>query len=106
MFIVRDNRDARHLRISVKVPRSSKIGIHAHHFSECLRQRQREEPHARIQIQRQLAMRIGCHGLQQILDQKSVHLKERKMADPVFESAGFMRQIARPRQFKAIFLLV
>ena len=51
-------------------------------------------------------MRIGCHGLQQVVDQEAVHLKERKMADPVFESAGFMRQIARPRQFKAIFLLV
>src|SRR5207245_9456752 len=79
MFIVLDNRDARHLSISVKVPCSSKTGIHAYHFSQCLRQWQREEPDAQIQIQRQFAKRIGCHGLQQILDQKSVHLKERKI---------------------------
>ncbi len=90
----------------MEIPRRGKIRIHAHHFLKRLCERQREESNTRIQIQRQRATRVRRHGLQQILDQEAVHLKERKMADPKFVSAGFVRQKPRSRQFKMVFPLV
>ena len=55
-----------------------------------LSQRKREEPNSRIEIERNRAMRICRHGLQQILNQEAVHLKEGKMADAVFMAARVM----------------
>src|ERR1700730_11036440 len=91
MLVVRYDCDASSFRISIKIPRGGKIGIHAHNSLKFLCKWKCEEPDSRIQIQRQRAMRIRRHGLQQILDQEAVYLKERKMADPVFVSPRFVR---------------
>src|SRR6266851_5240163 len=106
MFIVRSDRDARQLSIGMQIPRRCEIRIYAHNFCESSSQRKREEPNSGIEIERKRATRICRHGLQQILDQEAVHLKEGKMADAVFMAARVVEQETRPCQFKPILLLI
>src|ERR1700747_2344169 len=51
-------------------------------------------------------MNTGCDRLQQVLDQKPVHLKKRKMAHSILKTAGLVNQISRTSQLKAILALV
>src|ERR1700674_3487787 len=106
MFIMRRDGDAGGFRIGVEIPRGRKICVHSYNSLKWLCERQCEEPHSGVQVQRKLSARIGRHGLQQILNQEEIHLEKRKMADAVFVPARLVVQISRPRQFKAIFLLV
>src|SRR5207249_6244586 len=67
---------------------------------------QGEEADACIQIERNLAASCSDNRLQQVLDQKAIHLKKREVAHAVAKSAGFMKQIARAAQIESIRLLV
>src|SRR5581483_1825378 len=43
---------------------------------------------------------------QQIRDEEAVHLEKGEMADAVRKSAGLVNEVARPGQFKTIFLFI
>src|SRR5205823_2277778 len=97
VLIVRMDGHASGLRVRIEVARRRQVRIHTDDLLERTRQGQREKANASIKIQRQFALCSGCHGAQQVFDQKTIHLKKRKMAHAKMKAASFMTEESRPR---------
>src|SRR5262249_9363081 len=106
VFVERSHLYASLLRVRKKVSRRGKVRIHGDYPLESLRQRQRKESNARVQIQRHGARSAAHDRLQQLFQQEPVHLEEREMTHPIAESPGLMEQVSRPAQIELVGLLV
>src|SRR6516164_887959 len=106
VLVIRDDRDTRRFRVRSQVAGGRKICVHAHNSRKSLRERQCEKPHPGIKIKCIKTLRSLKNGLQQILDQESVHLKKRKMVHAKREAARLVNQVSWSGEFKAVLALV
>src|SRR5271165_2914178 len=106
MLVMRDDLHACRFRVYTQVARCRKIGIHAHYTSEQFRERQGEESHACVEIERIAALGPFQHAFQHLFDQKAIYLEKRKVTDAERKSTGMMRQVARAGKLKAVFAFI
>src|SRR5882672_3806246 len=106
MEIVRSNAKAGRFGVGAQVANRGKVCVHGSNSFERFCQRQGEETHPGIEIERKRAFLAGHHRLQEIFDQEAVHLKKRKVVDVESKAACLVNKKARAGKFELIFLLV
>src|SRR5258705_1704277 len=93
---------AARLKIDFQILGSGKIRFDANHAVESFGQRHGKMSNPREQVQSQPSSAVANHGLNQLINQKPVDLKKRKMTDAKIGPASHIRQIAWSEQFKFI----
>src|SRR6267378_7572908 len=99
---MRRRNPAARLKIDFQILGSGKIRFDANHAVETFGERHSKKADSREQVQRQPSAAVPNHGLNQLINQKPVDLKKRKMTDAKIGPGSHIRQVAWSEQFKLI----
>src|SRR4029077_15615424 len=90
------------LKIGFQVTDSGHVRFDRDEPFEAIRERHAEKTDAGKQIERQPPSCFPDHCAHEFIQQKTIHLKKREMADPVVIIPNAIADVARPGELKAI----